>query len=226
MTGLGRWPPAPPAFPGSIALTRKRRMALGCCKPPEPANGKKPRPAGRQPQSFRRPGPAKGMLLGERDEAQAREGDMAEMTPRERVWAALNHREPDRVPLDIGGGGSSTLVVEAYQRLMSHSGQPLREPRIMQQGVPPRPPGRRRPRAPGLRHPPAPRGGRLSGADPHRRSRHLRGCLGRHLAQGRVPRRLLLGAPPAPPRRGDHRGPRSLPLARSGGPRPHREPPG
>jgi uroporphyrinogen decarboxylase len=56
---------------------------------------------------------------------------MAEMTSRERVWVALNHQEPDRVPLDIGGGGSSTLVVEAYQRLMAHFGRPPREPVIM-----------------------------------------------------------------------------------------------
>ena len=27
---------------------------------------------------------------------------MAEMTPRERVLAAINHQEPDRVPLEIG----------------------------------------------------------------------------------------------------------------------------
>jgi uroporphyrinogen decarboxylase len=42
---------------------------------------------------------------------------MAEMTSRERVTAALHHREPDRVPLDIGGGQSTSLVVEAYVKL-------------------------------------------------------------------------------------------------------------
>ncbi|HET6438420.1 MAG TPA: uroporphyrinogen decarboxylase family protein [Anaeromyxobacter sp.] len=56
---------------------------------------------------------------------------MAEMTSRERVWAAVNHEEPDRVPLDLGGGGSTTLVVEAYQRLEAFWGLPRREPRIM-----------------------------------------------------------------------------------------------
>lgn len=56
---------------------------------------------------------------------------MAEMTSRERVWVAVSHQEPDRVPLDIGGGGSTTLVVEAYQRLEAHWGLPRREPRIM-----------------------------------------------------------------------------------------------
>jgi len=42
---------------------------------------------------------------------------MAEMTPRERVWTALNHQEPDRVPLDIGGGASTSIVVEGYENL-------------------------------------------------------------------------------------------------------------
>ena len=56
---------------------------------------------------------------------------MAEMTSRERVWAAVNHQEPDRVPLDVGGGGSTTLVVEALERLHAHWGLGPREPRIM-----------------------------------------------------------------------------------------------
>jgi uroporphyrinogen decarboxylase len=55
---------------------------------------------------------------------------MAEMTPRERVVTALNHQEPDRVPLDIGGGTSSTLVVEGYERLKAEWGIPG-ETRIM-----------------------------------------------------------------------------------------------
>ncbi|HEB31115.1 MAG TPA: hypothetical protein ENI15_09610 [Spirochaetes bacterium] len=42
---------------------------------------------------------------------------MAAMTSRERVLAAINHREPDRVPLDIGGGGSTSIVVEGYEKL-------------------------------------------------------------------------------------------------------------
>ena len=47
---------------------------------------------------------------------------MAEMTPRERVIAALNHQEPDRVPLDIGGGGSTSILVEGYEHLKQHLG--------------------------------------------------------------------------------------------------------
>ena len=55
---------------------------------------------------------------------------MAEMTPRERVWAALNHQEPDRVPLDIGGGASTTIIEEGYANLKEHLGVKA-EPRIL-----------------------------------------------------------------------------------------------
>lgn len=55
---------------------------------------------------------------------------MAEMTSRERVWAAINHQEPDRVPLDIGGGGSSTLLIETYDALKAHLGM-TGETRVM-----------------------------------------------------------------------------------------------
>lgn len=47
---------------------------------------------------------------------------MHEMTSRERVMLALNHREPDRVPLDIGAGMSTSLVEEAYENLANHLG--------------------------------------------------------------------------------------------------------
>lgn len=42
---------------------------------------------------------------------------MADLTPRERVMTALRHEEPDRVPLDIGGGNSTSLLVETYENL-------------------------------------------------------------------------------------------------------------
>lgn len=45
---------------------------------------------------------------------------MAEMTSRERVSTALAHQEPDRVPLDVGGGQSTSLSIEAYERLKRH----------------------------------------------------------------------------------------------------------
>jgi uroporphyrinogen decarboxylase len=53
---------------------------------------------------------------------------MANMSHRERVLRALNHQEPDRVPLDLGGTRSTSLVVEAYEKLNRHLGseEPLR----------------------------------------------------------------------------------------------------
>ena len=44
------------------------------------------------------------------------------MTHRERVLAALNHRQPDRVPVDLGGTRVSSLSAAAYDRLKSHFG--------------------------------------------------------------------------------------------------------
>ncbi|KPJ86406.1 MAG: hypothetical protein AMS17_12575 [Spirochaetes bacterium DG_61] len=44
------------------------------------------------------------------------------MTSRERVNAAISHKEPDRVPLDIGGGASSSIVIEGYEKLKEQMG--------------------------------------------------------------------------------------------------------
>jgi uroporphyrinogen decarboxylase len=52
------------------------------------------------------------------------------MTSRDRVLQALNHREPDRVPFDLGGTGLSTIHVTAYQNLRRHLRLPVQEPRI------------------------------------------------------------------------------------------------
>lgn len=41
-------------------------------------------------------------------------------TSRERVLAALNHEETDRVPIDLGSHASSTIAVLAYMKLRSH----------------------------------------------------------------------------------------------------------
>lgn len=46
------------------------------------------------------------------------------MTPRERVLAALDHRQPDRVPIDLGGNQTGIHKV-AYKNLIDHLG--LRE---------------------------------------------------------------------------------------------------
>ena len=39
------------------------------------------------------------------------------MTSRERVLAALNHRQPDRVPIDFSGHRSSGIAAIAYAKL-------------------------------------------------------------------------------------------------------------
>ena len=44
------------------------------------------------------------------------------MTHRERVLAALEHREPDRVPMDLGTARFTTMVKDAYDRLTAHLG--------------------------------------------------------------------------------------------------------
>ncbi|HHX45149.1 MAG TPA: methyltransferase [Chloroflexi bacterium] len=44
------------------------------------------------------------------------------MTSRDRVLAAVGHREPDRVPIDLGGHRSSGMMAIAYHRLKQHLG--------------------------------------------------------------------------------------------------------
>jgi len=44
------------------------------------------------------------------------------VTSRERVLTALNHREPDRVPVDFSGHRSSGIAAIAYARLRKHLG--------------------------------------------------------------------------------------------------------
>ena len=44
------------------------------------------------------------------------------MNGRERVLTALQHREPDRVPIDLGGMRSIGITVMAYSRLLDHLG--------------------------------------------------------------------------------------------------------
>ncbi len=43
------------------------------------------------------------------------------MTSRERILAAINHREPDRVPIDLGGNQTGIHKI-AYQNLLRHLG--------------------------------------------------------------------------------------------------------
>ena len=44
------------------------------------------------------------------------------MTSRERVLTALNHREPDKIPIDFGGMGSTGIMAIAYNRLREELG--------------------------------------------------------------------------------------------------------
>ena len=41
-------------------------------------------------------------------------------THKERVLAALFHRQPDRVPIDLGGSAETSIVVEGYEKLKGH----------------------------------------------------------------------------------------------------------
>ncbi|MBW1637371.1 MAG: hypothetical protein JRC87_09875 [Deltaproteobacteria bacterium] len=44
------------------------------------------------------------------------------LTSRERVLLAINHKEPDRVPIFFGGDGSTAMLVPAYDKLKRHLG--------------------------------------------------------------------------------------------------------
>ena len=46
------------------------------------------------------------------------------MNSRERVMQSVNHRQPDRVPLDFGGHRSSGMAVQAYKNLRDYLGLP------------------------------------------------------------------------------------------------------
>ena len=46
------------------------------------------------------------------------------MTGRERVLASIGHREPDRLPRDLGATPSSGISAIAYNRLVKHAGLP------------------------------------------------------------------------------------------------------
>ncbi|MBN1348653.1 methyltransferase [candidate division KSB1 bacterium] len=56
------------------------------------------------------------------------------MTPRERVIAALNHQEPDKVPIDLGAMGSTGIMAIAYNQLKKHLGMTGGSTRIVDVG--------------------------------------------------------------------------------------------
>jgi uroporphyrinogen decarboxylase len=53
------------------------------------------------------------------------------MNSRERVLAAINHREPDRVPFDLGGTVVTGIQARAYSRLREYLGFPKIEIKII-----------------------------------------------------------------------------------------------
>ena len=52
------------------------------------------------------------------------------MTSQERILATLNHREPDRVPVDLSGHRSSGIMAMAYARLQDFLGLPKKPIRV------------------------------------------------------------------------------------------------
>jgi len=53
------------------------------------------------------------------------------MNSRERVLTALNHKEPDRVPFDLGGTVLTGISVKAYRALRDYLGLPRIEPTLV-----------------------------------------------------------------------------------------------
>lgn len=56
------------------------------------------------------------------------------LEPWQRVLIAVNHKEPDRIPLDIGGTESSSISLKAYSKLRQFFGLPEKEPSILSFG--------------------------------------------------------------------------------------------
>ena len=53
------------------------------------------------------------------------------MTPRERVLLALNHQEPDRIPIDLGASICSSIHKNAYIELKNHLGMEVEELKML-----------------------------------------------------------------------------------------------
>jgi uroporphyrinogen decarboxylase len=65
---------------------------------------------------------------------------MNELTSRERILTALDHKEPDRIPFDMGSTQVTTISVIAYRNLRDYLGLPPVEPTlsdVIQQTVQP-----------------------------------------------------------------------------------------
>jgi uroporphyrinogen decarboxylase len=53
------------------------------------------------------------------------------MTHRERLLTTLKHAGPDRVPLDLGSTGATTITVKAYERLRAYLGIAVESPPVL-----------------------------------------------------------------------------------------------
>jgi uroporphyrinogen decarboxylase len=53
------------------------------------------------------------------------------MNPRERVELALNHKEPDRIPIDLGGSICSSIHRQAYVELKEYLGMEVEEIKLV-----------------------------------------------------------------------------------------------
>jgi uroporphyrinogen decarboxylase len=53
------------------------------------------------------------------------------MNSRQRVRCALNHQEPDRIPIDLGGTLVTSITVKAYESLKRYLGMPLEKIKML-----------------------------------------------------------------------------------------------
>ena len=53
------------------------------------------------------------------------------MNSRERIRLALEHKEPDHVPMDLGGTAVSLIHRTAYKNLREYLSLPVSEPQII-----------------------------------------------------------------------------------------------
>ena len=56
---------------------------------------------------------------------------LSSMTPRERILAALNHQQPDGLPVDFGGTAVTTITAQAYDVLRNTLGFPSSQADIL-----------------------------------------------------------------------------------------------
>lgn len=62
----------------------------------------------------------------------AGKGNQMSMTSRERIIATINHREPDRIPIDLGATGQTGISVCALARLRDYLGLPKKDLNIFE----------------------------------------------------------------------------------------------